>query len=498
MWPLAHLWLWLTLVGGAATAYNVLDDGTNALTAGGININATAASIYGNATISFPRTAYFDQYGNYHFVNSSTGGQWTVSQDGGIGNIFQTNIRGVVNTKNSILDDGLGNMKIAGALTLGTGSQGLSPSLTFPNSNPSGNQYYLDQYGNYHTNNPYAGYGIVLDGTNGFTAFQVQTSGKVVTRYTTLDDGNGNMQIGYTATSSSYIPSRLSVGAPSDCGSSYYGQSICSSSGFNAGTWPFGIHVGGGSGNTAVFQVDANGVTRARRILIRNSGFQNPSTPDISWESDGAQDTGIYWISDGVMAFSSNGILSQRFQQNAMSIYATSNNNAFTFYYPNGQTSNYWTCGAELNNNFHVFNQASTGAYIVNGATSWSASSDSRLKSNIVNETQSTLNKLMQLRPVTFTMNGDPNNVTNHGFIAQEFMQVFPEMVTQSGATNGTAYYGIQYTQLISILIKSVQQQQAYMQTQLLQINALTSQVNSLSAKLGLTTLTNVATGLGL
>lgn len=48
-------------------------------------------------------------------------------------------------------------------------------------------------------------------------------------------------------------------------------------------------------------------------------------------------------------------------------------------------------------------------------------------------------------------------NKNEHGFIAQELLQVYPELVVQD--QNG--YYGVKYEEMIAILVKAMQEQQA-------------------------------------
>lgn len=94
--------------------------------------------------------------------------------------------------------------------------------------------------------------------------------------------------------------------------------------------------------------------------------------------------------------------------------------------------------------------------------------SDQRLKTNITDHPKA-LNKVMQLRPVVYDkvdLNENTpeekrvvlnNNMKNqHGFLAQEILLVYPELVGVDKQGN----YGINYTELISVLVKAMQEQQ--------------------------------------
>jgi hypothetical protein len=92
---------------------------------------------------------------------------------------------------------------------------------------------------------------------------------------------------------------------------------------------------------------------------------------------------------------------------------------------------------------------------------SFQTSSDQRLKSNIQDSSYG-LAEVLQLRSVKY----DRNNNHEVGLIAQEVEAVLPEFVGESDG-----YKTVNYGQMISVLIKAVQE--------------LTAEVNALKAKLG-------------
>jgi hypothetical protein len=104
------------------------------------------------------------------------------------------------------------------------------------------------------------------------------------------------------------------------------------------------------------------------------------------------------------------------------------------------------------------------------GATGYVTISDARVKKDVNVET-ATLEKIMKLRPVTY--NFDMKNKyfgfsdeLQHGFIAQEMAEVFPELVYKISPPNAgkddqnITYNGINYVALIPVLTKAIQEQE--------------------------------------
>ena len=98
-----------------------------------------------------------------------------------------------------------------------------------------------------------------------------------------------------------------------------------------------------------------------------------------------------------------------------------------------------------------------------NDVGAYTATSDSRLKENITTITGATA-KLKQLRGVTHTwkpvmQNPDNPATVSYGLIAQEVEAVIPEVV--STGANEDAYKGIQYDNLIPLLIETIKELEA-------------------------------------
>jgi len=105
-------------------------------------------------------------------------------------------------------------------------------------------------------------------------------------------------------------------------------------------------------------------------------------------------------------------------------------------------------------NDFYFRNGNTIGVYIASGDTSWSASSDIRLKTNIAT-IPDVLEKLNSIRGVTFNWL-DPNKGTKTqiGVIAQEVQSMFPEIIS----TDADGYLGVQYDKLGPILIEAAKE----------------------------------------
>ncbi len=88
-------------------------------------------------------------------------------------------------------------------------------------------------------------------------------------------------------------------------------------------------------------------------------------------------------------------------------------------------------------------------------------SSDKRLKTNIVS-ISSANEKIMQLNPVFYkkknTLSSKNYSKSEYGFIAQEFEEVFPELISKTKDTD--QLMAIDYTSIIALLTKSIQEQQ--------------------------------------
>jgi len=110
------------------------------------------------------------------------------------------------------------------------------------------------------------------------------------------------------------------------------------------------------------------------------------------------------------------------------------------------------------------------GQPAANGYTAFTNYSDARLKKN-VSEVESSLDKILELRPVEYQYNDTYLKLYNDstsadrvhkGFIAQEIQQVFPEMVG-SVEVDGTEYLDLNLSNLQVYMVKAMQEMKALM-----------------------------------
>ena len=124
----------------------------------------------------------------------------------------------------------------------------------------------------------------------------------------------------------------------------------------------------------------------------------------------------------------------------------------------------------------------SNNVYQSNNASLWSVTSDLNIKKNI-EPLQSALSNILALNPVTYTYKETEKNAI--GFIAQEFIKVFPEQACccapneyQRDVLGLTEVQGLQI-ELMPHLVKAIQEQHGLIQQQTTTISALQSQLTA-------------------
>jgi hypothetical protein len=125
---------------------------------------------------------------------------------------------------------------------------------------------------------------------------------------------------------------------------------------------------------------------------------------------------------------------------------------------------------------------ASTTANTRVFAPGWTYSSDRRWKHDIKPATQG-LNFVMELKPSEFIFNGDESNTKVLGFIAQDVQETMREegMATGYGMVSQMTEdrLGLAATELIPILTKAIQEQQAIIDALLRRVEALEQKVEN-------------------
>ena len=138
----------------------------------------------------------------------------------------------------------------------------------------------------------------------------------------------------------------------------------------------------------------------------------------------------------------------------------------------------YWSFGPNASNNIVCYNNSSVGVYIVDGGTSWTGTSDERLKTNL-QPIENAAEKVSTLRAVTGRFIADEENKSRAFLIAQDVQKVLPEAVDASDPEK----LGIAYTDVIPLLVAAIQEQQTLIVSQSELINSLTARVTALEAK---------------
>jgi len=113
------------------------------------------------------------------------------------------------------------------------------------------------------------------------------------------------------------------------------------------------------------------------------------------------------------------------------------------------------------------------GVFLSGSATSWSALSDERQKTNLVPIADAS-NKLNTLRTVTGRYITDEETISRAFLIAQDVQKVLPEAVDAQEDEESTL--GLRYTDLIPLLIAGFKEQQTI-------INELKTRIETLEAK---------------
>ena len=90
------------------------------------------------------------------------------------------------------------------------------------------------------------------------------------------------------------------------------------------------------------------------------------------------------------------------------------------------------------------------------GATSWTGASDETLK-DINYIIDGAVEKIKTLRAVSYSWKSDEDKKENLGLIAQDVQKVLPQVVDEGK----DGILGVRYTELIPVLVKAIQEQQA-------------------------------------
>jgi hypothetical protein len=116
-----------------------------------------------------------------------------------------------------------------------------------------------------------------------------------------------------------------------------------------------------------------------------------------------------------------------------------------------------WGVGTQSGGNiFYIVRDSdNVGQYMVNGSTSWTATSDERVK-DIIEPITNAVEKVSSLRSVIGKYKADEENTRRVFLIAQDVQAVLPEAVNAQDDDIGTL--GLQYTDIIPLLTAAIQE----------------------------------------
>ena len=165
-----------------------------------------------------------------------------------------------------------------------------------------------------------------------------------------------------------------------------------------------------------------------------------------------------------------------------------------TFYNPTANNTISSQVSSNTSSTYLGVNSSGSYTFYVTGAgqigavsTSITAISDARLKTNI-QSIKYGLETITSLKPVMYDfiendlVQGQPDNL---GFIAQDVKEVVPELVSEglNKAEDGSPYLTLKMGDMLPIIVKAIQEQQALITAQAETINALTARIVALESR---------------
>jgi hypothetical protein len=207
----------------------------------------------------------------------------------------------------------------------------------------------------------------------------------------------------------------------------------------------------GTSSPTAKTTISASvGSVATGQLLIKD-----PSYEGVALAQGSSGEGYLYNIANSYLTFGTNNTERMRIDTNGHLLVGTTTSLGNTRLTLNGATAGNWSVGPGVSYNvFYILNSSNTGVYINSGATSWTSASDERLK-NVTGEIKNGLSKVCSLRAAEYTWKADKNNKPQVGLIAQDVQKVLPEVISEVDGN-----LGVQYTEVIPLLVAAIKEQQ--------------------------------------
>ncbi|WP_225034625.1 tail fiber domain-containing protein [Winogradskyella sp. SM1960] len=228
-----------------------------------------------------------------------------------------------------------------------------------------------------------------------------------------------------------------------------------------------------GNGNIAIGRSAGISNTGNDNVFIGNSAGTNPSNGDNK-----------LYINNGQ---SSNPLIYGEFDTNLIRINGTLDvteemdiGGPLTIKHISDATSS-WRLETRPNGSLSLYRNGSYRGFFSESTGNYSSISDRRTKKDITALDNGTLNKVMQLNPVSYVMKDQKDTKRNLGLISQEVQKIFPSITNYVEEAD---LITLSYTELIPILIKALQEQQGIIDGQNTQIETLSADNSSLKTTL--------------
>ena len=225
---------------------------------------------------------------------------------------------------------------------------------------------------------------------------------------------------------------------------------------------------------SGLFNTSSNDGTGSAAFIRSANAFSSATTPDYTWWYN--DQCGIFHPAADVIGFSTGGTERMRITSGGFVNFPSGDfagqlgTSASYGYWSNSNSTSFLQFNGATNANpFIIYARANTGGVqLNNGATAWSATSDARLK-NVTGTYSNPLADIAQIEPVKFTWKDDADNKPQVGVLAQSVLPVVPEAVDSQKllrSEDETEYLSVRYTELIPLMIASIQELKGIVDTQ--------------------------------
>ena len=439
---------------------------TSGITVQGLTVGKGAGAVATNTAVGVSALAGANTGGNNVAVGSTAG----YTNTSGIRNVFVGRAAGYTNNgqDNTFVGDFAGNATSSGNYNVSVGSGSLQSNTTASYNTAVGTSAF---YANTTGSNGVAVGGLALTAnTTGVSNTAIGT--QALTANTTASN---NTAVGYQAgyTNSTGIEN-VFLGSQAGYSSNASGSVYVGYYSGQATTGLGNTFIGNGSGylvtsgtkNTILGKYNGNAggfdIRTSSNYIVLSDGDGNPSIVKAS--------TDQVFVGLGTQNYSGTVYLLG---------YAASG------YGPTlvGQTGPYgssvtrWYAGSRSyiknNTDYDSFcvasgSGASGGVYVASGQTSWTSASDERLK-DIIEPITDAANKVSTLRAVIGKYKTDEEGIRRSFLIAQDVQAVLPEAVDARDPDE----LGVQYTDVIPLLVAAIKELKAELDTAKAQIAAL-------------------------